>query len=117
MGASDPALGAEARRRATWLDFFLLALLGAFAAYIAYRVDSVLRYNWAWGRVLPYILRADPAGRCCVPGLLLEGLFATIRLSLFAMLLAAPLGLAFGICRTSRSLFLRLVAGSYVGFV
>jgi polar amino acid transport system permease protein len=105
------------RIKMTWLDVVILGVLIAFIAYLGYRVDVVLKYKWAWSRVLPYLLRWDETQHCWVLGLLVEGLLTTIRLACWGILLAAAIGLVFGVCRTARSLFLRLVAGVYVGFV
>jgi polar amino acid transport system permease protein len=108
---------AAMRVKATWLDVVILGALAAFVAYLGFRVEIVLKYHWAWSRVLPYLVRWDEPQHRYVLGLLVEGLLTTIRLSIWGMLLAAALGLLFGLGRTSRSLFLRLVAASYVGFV
>ena len=56
-----------------------------------------------------YLVRAD--GR---PGLLLQGLFTTIRLTCWSALIALFLGVWAGLARTSPSLYLRLVGSTYV---
>jgi len=102
--------------RMTWLDAALLALLAAAAAWLAWRLEARLDYDWRWSELPQYLLRHDPVTGW-TPNLLLEGLFATIRLSVWATLLATLVGVTMGICRTSRSLFLRLVSRAYVELV
>lgn len=107
----SPAARAD-RPRFGWLDAVILAAVAAFAAFIVYRVDSVLYYRWNWSRLWPYIIQADGS-----PGLLLGGFMTTIRLSLYGIVLAAILGLVFGLMRTSRRLLPRLLGRAYVELV
>lgn len=100
------------RARFGALDAAILAAVAAFVAFIVYRVDSVLYYRWNWGRLWPYILQPDGT-----PGLLLIGFVTTLRLSLYGIVLAALVGLVFGLMRTSRRLFPRLLARGYVEIV
>ena len=100
------------RPRFGWLDAVILAAVAAFVAFLIYRVDSVLYYRWNWSRLWPYVIRPDGT-----PGVLLAGFMTTIRLSLYGIMLAAMLGLVFGLMRTSRRLFPRLMARAYVEIV
>jgi polar amino acid transport system permease protein len=106
-----PAPRAE-RPRFGALDAAILAAVAALVAFIVYRVDSVLYYRWNWGRLWPYIVQPDGT-----PGLLLIGFMTTLRLSLYGIALAALLGLVFGLMRTNRRLFPRLLARGYVEIV
>lgn len=101
----------EGRPRAalTRLDAVLLALLAAGAGYVAWRVQVQGGRPWEWEVLGQYLLRED--GR---PGLLLQGLFTTIRLTCWSGLIALVLGALAGLARTSPSLYLRLVGGTYV---
>ena len=100
------------RPRFGWLDAVILAAVAVFVAFLVYRVDSVLYYRWNWSRLWPYVIRPDGT-----PGVLLAGFMTTIRLSLYGIMLAAMLGLVFGLMRTSRRLFPRLMARAYVEIV
>lgn len=100
-----------------WIDVLVLALLAAAAGFVAWRVDAVLHYRWNWSQVWVYVLRLDPATGQWALGLLLHGFLTTLRLALFGILLAAIVGLVFGLMRTSKRLFPRLVAGLYVELV
>ncbi len=93
------------------LDYVLLALVAGCVGYVAWRVHVQGGRGWEWGVLGQYLLRAD--GR---PGLLLQGLFTTVRLTCWSALVAIFLGAWAGLARTSPSLYLRLVGGTYVEF-
>ena len=96
------------------LDTCLLLGLVAFLAWLGYRVETGLNYQWQWQVIPQYLLRHDPEAARWVPNLLLQGLLTTIRLSFWSLLIALPLGLLIGLLRTSLHLFNRLVGGSFV---
>jgi len=102
------------RRRATWLDAVLAALCVCVVGYFVWRINSVLDYGWNWSTIWPFVLKTDPASGRWVPNLIVEGLFTTIRLALWGILLAGIIGTLMGLARTSRYLLLRLIADSYV---
>jgi len=104
------------RRGAPLADAALVLLLVGAAAYVAWAASTTLRYNWNWSIIPGFILRWDEAGRL-VPNLLLLGVFNTLRLALWGMLGAAPIGLAVALMRLSRDRFLRLAGGTYVELV
>jgi polar amino acid transport system permease protein len=103
--------------RFTWLDAVILAVVAAFVAYLAYRVESVLHYHWRWGRVWAYMARWDEARGTWTANLLLNGFLTTLRLAFWGILWAALIGLVMGVARTSAALLPRLIAVLYVGFV
>jgi len=104
------------RLKITILDTILIPVLIMAAGYILYRVNLEMNYTWDWSVIPGYLIRFDPE-HGYVPNLLLQGFLATLRLSLWATLLAIILGTFFGLFRTARSLFKRLTGGFYVGLV
>lgn len=96
------------------IDGVVLACAAAALAFVAFRIHSRMHYEWNWAVIGQFLLRYDPEAGRWVPNLLLRGFFNTVRLSLWATLLAALFGLTFGLCRVSRSPFKRLLGGSYV---
>jgi len=112
--APPPAPG---RRRLGLVDIVVLVALAAALVYVGWRAQTVLRYNWNWAPVWNFVVRYDPELGSWVPNIILKGLWTTIRISVWAALLAALFGGAMGIARVSNSLFLRLVARSYVEMV
>jgi len=104
------------RRGAPVADAALVLLLLGGAAWVAWEAATTLRYTWNWSIIPGFILRLDEAGRL-VPNLLLLGVFNTLRLALWGMLGAAPIGLLVALMRLSRDRFLRLVGGAYVELI
>lgn len=96
-----------------WLDTLLLLALIALVAYVGYRVSVGLEYRWNWQVIPQYLLRRDADG-AWVPNMLLQGLFTTIRLSFWSLLLALPFGVIAGLLRISSHLINRLLGGTYV---
>jgi polar amino acid transport system permease protein len=103
--------------RITWLDAIVVALLLAFGGFVSYRLGHELNYRWNWAIIPQYLVRYDPQLQGWRANLLLEGLLTTLRLSLWAMLMAIVLGALMGILRTTRRLFNRLIGGAYVALI
>ncbi|BCS87038.1 amino acid ABC transporter permease [Pseudodesulfovibrio sediminis] len=107
----------KTRIRITLLDAAILAALAGLFGFIAYKAVTGLNYHWNWSVIPQFLLRFDEPTQSWKPGLLTLGLFATIRLSIWSGLLAISLGTLIGFFRVSRSLFKRLIAGTYVGLI
>lgn len=103
--------------RLSWIDLFLILLIVFFVSFVVYRLTFSLNYNWKWSVIPTYLVRFDEQSGRWLPNILLEGLFITIKLSIWGMILAAIIGLLMGIARTSRSLFLKLCTRSYVEII
>ncbi len=109
---------ASRRRPAfAWYDVLILGAVALFVAFILFRADTVLKYHWNWTLIPQFILRWDAAKQEWVSNLLLQGFLNTIRLAIWAGLLALPIGVLFGFAGAGRSLFGRMVAQSYVALV
>ena len=105
------------RTRFRWSDAVILVLLVAAGLYVAYRIRIGMNYRWNWPSIPQYLIFRDPeTGRLKI-NYILQGLFTTLRLSLWAMVLAVVLGVIFGIFRTTKSLFLRMLGTAYVEIV
>jgi polar amino acid transport system permease protein len=101
----------------TVLDGIVVLALFAAGLYIFYRVKIGLHYKWNWGAIPQYLFRFDEAQGRLVPNLLMEGLFMTIRLSIWATVLASIIGLVMGLFRASHSLFRQIVGTAYVELI
>ena len=99
------------------IDAVLLLLCLAAGVYVYYRIQYGLEYRGNWGAIPQFLLRRDPATGRWIPNYLLQGLITTLKLSLWAMLPAMLVGLIVALCRTSTTLFLRMVGRSYVELV
>ena len=103
--------------RIGWIDCTVFAALIAATAYVWYRVDTVLEYHWDWSVIPHYLYRWDEERQEWVANLLMQGLYTTIRLALWSIVLAAAIGVAFGVMRTSRRLFPRMLSRVYVELI
>lgn len=99
------------------VDTIVIASAVFLVAYIIYKVDTVMIYNWHWGFLWEYILRWDEEQQAYAPNLLLKGLVTTFRLVIWSMLLASLIGIVMGIMRTSSRIFFRTVSRLYVEFI
>jgi len=99
------------------VDTIVIAIAIFLVAYIIYKVDTVMIYEWHWGFLWEYILRWDEEQQAYAPNLLLKGLATTFRLVIWSMLLASIIGIVMGIMRTSSRIFFRTVSRLYVEFI
>jgi len=104
----------KAKARVKPLDVIIAIALVTAGTYVAHRVIKDLNYKWDWAAMPQYLLRYDGESGSWVPNMLLQGLFTTIRLSLWGTILATLIGTAMGLLRVGRRLFGRLVARTYV---
>ena len=118
-GLSKPLIEARAappERGLSWgrLDLFWLAVIAAVAAAGMLRAQGAFSYDWNWSSVWPYVIKVDPQTGQWAPNLLLQGLMTTLRLAIWAMVIALAIGLVMGWMRGHPRLLLRLVSTSYV---
>lgn len=102
------------KKQGSALDIAVTACLLALVAYIVYRLTISLNYKWQWSIVPTYLVRFDLDSGRWTSNLLLQGLHTTIKLSVWATLLAIILGLIMGLMRTSKRILFRLISGCYV---
>lgn len=100
--------------RFTPFDIVIFAILVGVVVFFVYRVNVGLNYKWQWGKLPQFLFRYDPEKGKWVSNILMWGLYNTLRLSFWGILLATLLGTVMGICRSSKRLFFRLTGGAYV---
>ncbi|MBL8259947.1 MAG: amino acid ABC transporter permease [Candidatus Competibacteraceae bacterium] len=100
-----------------WLDALVLAVIFGLVGYVLYRAQNHFHYRWDWRLIPGYFIRHDLEQGRWVLNLLGQGLLMTVRLAVWGSLLAALIGGLLGLCRVSRSLFLRLLGRSYVELI
>ncbi len=98
----------------TLLDIIVISLILGAGIFIYIRVMKGLEYNWEWSFILNYLYRFDAQSGSWVPGMLAQGFFTTIRLSIWATVLAVIIGTVIGLFRTSSNLLQKLLGFSYV---
>ena len=101
-------------KRLRWLDWLILAVLVGVTAYVGLRMQGALNYNWRWELIPDYVLRYREDRQEWFANLLLQGLFATIRISIYASILALIIGIGLGVARCSENLTTRLLARTYL---
>lgn len=99
------------------LDMVLAFVLLSLGLFLAYRIRVGLHYEWNWSVIPQYLFRYDPDINRWLPNLLVQGLFNTIRLSIWGTLFATLLGTTLGLCRISPHLFKRLLGRTYVELI
>ena len=97
-----------------WLDWLILVVLTGVVTYVGFRIGGALNYNWRWELIPDYIVRYREDRNEWFANLLLQGLFATIRISIYASVLALIFGTLLGIARCSENLTVRLLARTYL---
>ncbi len=102
----------EKRYRFGVLDGGLLLGGAVMVVWFFYRMGTVLDYRWEWEAIPVYILRSTEGG--WVPNLLLTGFFTTVKLSVWATLLAFIIGVIFGAMRAHGSPGQKLLGWFYV---
>lgn len=105
------------RWRLTLWDVVLFSIVIAVVGYAVWRVNDVLVYNWNWGRVFNFVVRFDDETGSWHTNLLLHGLFTTLRLAVWATVLATIIGVVVGYWRTCENLTLRIISRSYVELI
>ena len=98
-------------------DLVVLACVSILLIYVIYRLTIGFSYRWNWSVMPQYLFRFDAESGKWVPNMLINGLLATIRISIWGTILATVIGVVMGLCRTSQSLFLRLISRTYVELI
>ena len=97
-----------------WLDWLILVVLTGIISYVGFRIEGALNYDWRWELIPDYIVRYREDRQEWFANLLLQGLFATIRISIYASVLALVFGTLLGVARCSDNLTIRLLARTYL---
>ena len=92
-------------------------MLLAGLIWLVQRVRGGLVYDWDWASVWGFVVYTDPRTGVSGPGLLLQGLLVTIRVSVWSAVIAAAAGLAIGLARASRTPFWQALGWVYVELV
>ena len=94
------------------LQVFLFAALVVFLGASLHAGAENLGYNWQWYRVPRYLFATGGEG--WAPGLLIEGLFVTLRITIFSLILCLLVGLVTALLRLSGSVMGQSLANVYL---
>lgn len=98
----------------TLLDIIALLCIVSFICYFIYRLFFSLNYKWNWSVIPTYMVHFDPETQGWKPNMLLQGLFTTLKLSIWSSVLAIIIGVLIGLMRVSPRLFFRLSGRTYI---
>ena len=101
-------------RKLHFFDYLTLLVLAAFFGFIWYQIEGQLNYNWRWEQMPNWILRYREDQERWFANLLLQGFVTTIRVSIYASILALILGTLLGVARCSNNLTVRMLARTYL---
>lgn len=104
-------------KRLHWMDVVILAVVITLATVITMRIGGALNYDWRWEKIPNYLYRYKESEDRWVANLLVQGLYATIRISIYSGILALILGVILGIARCSANLTIRMLARTYLEFL
>lgn len=107
----------RSKNKLTTLDGVLLATSTIAILFVLYRLFWGMNYNWDWQAVLPYIYYFDSETGEGHSSVILQGLFTTIRISIWATLIAIIIGFVTGVMRTSPRLIFRLIGTTYIALI
>ncbi|MCR8550543.1 amino acid ABC transporter permease [Salipiger sp. P9] len=99
------------------VDLVIVGAVAGFLFFLWYRVSEVLVYRWDWSFLPRALVRPNPETGWWEPNLLVEGLLTTIRMSIWAMVLASVLGILLGVFASRKRLLPRLGSSAYVGLI
>lgn len=101
-------------QRLNLLDGVLLAVMCVFAGWLYYRSAVGINYQWRWEDAFTLIL--IPPSQGSIP-YFFQGLIATLRLSLWSMVLALSFGTLLGVARHSKIAFFKTPALIFIQLV
>ena len=99
------------------IDVVIIVLAVALGVYVYWRITYGLEYRGDWSVIPRFLVRRDAETGRPVANFLLIGLITTLKLSIWASLLATITGFIMGLFRTSSNLFLRMVGRTYVELI
>lgn len=104
-------------KKLRWPDYLIAAVVMAFFGYIWLSIEGTLNYKWRWELIPSYIVGWHSGREEYFANLLLQGLAATVRISIYSGILALLLGTILGVARCSANLTIRMLARTYLEFL
>lgn len=104
-------------KKLRWPDYVIAALVTAFFGYIWLSIEGTLNYKWRWELIPGYVVGWHSGREEYFANLFLQGLVATLRISIYSGILALLLGTILGVARCSANLTIRMLARTYLEFL
>ncbi|MBW1749811.1 MAG: amino acid ABC transporter permease [Deltaproteobacteria bacterium] len=102
----------KSRKYSSLIDIAKFGLLVAGVAWLLLRGSGRVGYNWQWYRVPRYLFTFEDG--VFVSGPLLDGLWVTLEITGYSLVLASIIGLLTALLRLSGSRVARLIARVYL---
>lgn len=96
-----------------WQDALACVTVAAVVCWLWHTAARLPQYDWQWGLLCEFLINRDAAG-ALKPGLLLTGLFTTLRISFWTILFSFLLGGLLGILSVHKSFLRSLPATLYI---
>jgi len=101
--------------RSPWIDIIQYVLLVAVIIWLLSVSTQNIGYYWQWYRIPRYLYEMEDGH--LIPGLLIEGLFFTFRISGVSLVFAMVVGLGTALGRLSESFMARAVTRTYLEII
>ncbi len=96
------------------LDVFLILLLAGFSGWFIYRSTAGIHYTWHWSDAITLLFH--PSENEGLP-YFVQGIIATLRLSIWGAILAILLGVLIGAANFSSHYLLKLISNCFIQFI
>jgi polar amino acid transport system permease protein len=96
------------------LDWVLLAIIASFIFWLCVKESGSLAYHWQWSHALDLLLTRKADGSLPY---FFDGVFSTLRLTFWGMLLALVFGILLGLGRRSPLAIIRAISNSYIQLI
>jgi polar amino acid transport system permease protein len=102
----------KTKKYSTTFEVVKFILFMVAVGWLIYRGSGKIGYNWQWYQIPRYIYTVENGG--FVAGPLLQGLYVTLEVTGYSLLLATGLGLLTALLRLSGSIVGRMIARIYL---
>ncbi|GAL36758.1 amino acid ABC transporter permease protein [Vibrio maritimus] len=102
------------RWRPSVLDGILLLAVAGLVAWLAYRSSIGINYHWRWSQAFELVF--NPTANGGLP-YFVQGIIATLRLSMWGMVLAVTLGTLLGLAKHSAMAIFSIPANLFIQLV
>jgi polar amino acid transport system permease protein len=100
-----------------WLDIAIFIFLFSFGFFLYYQIKNTLVYKWRWESLWGYFIGWNEEGQSWFLNTLSIGILNTIKIILWAFVLALIIGFLLAMMKNSKKKSIRWLAISYIEFV
>lgn len=112
-GEWSPFRCGSRRKRFGWHDLLFFTILVLSICFFIYRASKLPEYSWNWHLLCEFIIKKNATGQW-ESGLLLKGLYATLRVGIWSIVFSLVLGGILGIISARKSFLTTFLCQIYV---